>query len=207
MPPNHAVEPTAENASLAGFFGFVAPLGRSSPRTLGTTVSRNLTIRDERPDDHATIVKIIKAAFHGMPYAVGDEAELVEALRAQNALSVSLVAECERTVVGQIAFSPAQPSDGAEGWYALGPVAVLPTHQRGGIGSRLVRAGLQAITELGANGCILTGNPDYYARFGFTLSPSHVPAGEPSEFFMVKLLRGQLPIGPIRFHGAFISAA
>ena len=92
--------------------------------------------------------------FAGKPYAAGDEAELVEKLRFQNVLSVSLVAETEGAVVGQTAFSPAQASDGTAKWYALGPVSVLPARQGKGIGSRLVRAGLQAISELGADGCI-----------------------------------------------------
>lgn len=142
-----------------------------------------------------------------MPYAEGDEAKLVEALRAQDALAVSLVAEREGTIVGHIAFSPAHAPGGAPGWYALGPLAVLPAHQRGGIGSALVRAGLDAILELGATGCILTGDPSYYSRFGFKPSPGNTPSGQPSEFFMVKLLRGQLPVGPIRFHEAFGGAA
>ncbi len=166
-----------------------------------------VSIRSERSDDAAAIGRVVRTAFLGMPFAAGDEAELVEALRARGALSVSLVAECEGTIVGQVAFSPANTSDGTAGWYALGPLAVLPTHQRGGIGSALVHAGLEAISELEARGCILTGNPSYYRRFGFALSPQSAPAGEPSEFFMVKLLRGQLPDGPIRFHEAFGSGA
>jgi putative acetyltransferase len=142
-----------------------------------------------------------------MPYADGDEAELVEVLRFRNALSVSLVAELEGAIVGQIAFSPAHASGGSAGWYALGPVAVLPAHQGGGIGSALIRTGLQAIIELGASGCILTGAPAFYSRFGFTLSRENAPPGESAEYFMVKLLRGDLPIGPIRFHEAFGGAA
>jgi predicted N-acetyltransferase YhbS len=165
------------------------------------------TIRRECHDDYLSIGNVISAAFSGKPYADGDEAELVEALRRENALSVLLVAELEGTVIGQVAFSPAQASDGTRGWYALGPVAVLPAHQRTGIGSKLVHAGLQAITELGANGCILVGDPAYYTRFGFRLSPSNTPGGESTEFFMVKLLGHQQPTGPIYFHRAFNSAA
>jgi putative acetyltransferase len=157
-------------------------------------------------DVHA-IGDLIRSAFSGMPYAEGDEAELVDALRAQGALSVSLVAESEGTIVGQVAFSPARASGGRLGWYALGPLAVLPTHQRRGIGSALVHAGLDAISELGAGGCILVGDPSYYSRFGFQLSPENTPPGQPAAFFMVKLLRGQLPVGPIRFHEAFGASA
>lgn len=162
-----------------------------------------IRIRREQPGDTGAIGALIRAAFLGMPYAEGDEAELVDALRAEGALSVSLVAERAGTIVGHVAFSPASPPGGAPGWYALGPLAVLPAHQRGGIGSALVRAGLDAIAGLGAHGCILTGDPSYYSRFGFALSPGNTPRGQPPEFFMVKLLRGRLPEGPIRFHEAF----
>lgn len=170
-------------------------------------MTSELRIRRELSSDVHAIGEIIRSAFLGMPYAEGDEAELVEVLRAQDALTVSLVAEREGTIVGQVAFSPAHAPGRALGWYALGPLAVLPAHQRGGIGSTLVRAGLDAILELGARGCILTGDPSYYSRFGFEPSPENTPLGQPSEFFMVKLFRGQLPVGPIRFHEAFGGAA
>ncbi len=160
-------------------------------------------IRPERSGDFEAITELITSAFSGMPYADGDEGELVEALRAQNALSVSLVAELEGAIAGQIVFSPARASGGAPGWYALGPVAVLPAHQGAGLGSILVRAGLEAVSELGAMGCILTGNPAFYSRFGFEPAPESAPSGEPAEFFMVKLLGGQLPLGAIHFHEAF----
>jgi putative acetyltransferase len=166
-------------------------------------MSTDVTIRPEHDRDHGVIGDVIRAAFAGMPYADGDEAELVEALRRDDALSVSLVAEIESTVVGQIAFSPARSSDASERWYALGPVAVLPAHQRTGVGSKLVRAGLERIIQLGAHGCILVGNPAYYARFGFQVSPSNTPDGEPAEFFMVKLFGHRQPVGPISFHAAF----
>ena len=163
-------------------------------------------IRAERPGDSKAIGEVIASAFHEMPYADGDEAQLVEALRARGALPVSLVAELDGTIVGQVAFSPARAPAGAPGWYALGPVAVLPAFHGRGIGSTLVRSGLEAISEIGAIGCILTGDPAYYRRFGFVRSPESAPPGEPPEFFMVKLLRGQLPAGVIHFHEAFTSA-
>lgn len=108
-------------------------------------------VRPERISDVESIGQVVESAFSGIPYADGDEAELVEGLRSQNALSVSLVAEHEGAIVGQVAFSPARTSGAAPGWYGLGPVAVLPSHQGDGIGSALVRTGLEAIFQLGVH--------------------------------------------------------
>jgi putative acetyltransferase len=166
-----------------------------------------IRVRRERLSDVDAIGELIRSAFLGMPYADGDEADVVEALRSQDALSVSLVAESDGTIVGHVAFSPARASNTALRWFALGPLAVLPSHQCRGIGSALVRSGLGAISELGAGGCMLVGDPSYYSRFGFNPSPENAPPGQPPESFMVKVLRGELPIGPIFFHEAFGSAA
>jgi putative acetyltransferase len=125
-----------------------------------------LGIRAGRPNDVDVIGQIIDAAFEGKPYAAGDEAELVEALRSQNALSVSLVAEREGVVVGQIVISPARASASSAGWYALRPVAVLPAEQGNGVGAALIRAGLQVSSDRGASGCISTGDLNYYSRPG-----------------------------------------
>ena len=166
-----------------------------------------LIIRPERPDDHVAIGALITAAFAGKPYADGDEADLLVALRREHALTLSLVAELRGRVVGQAAFSPARPADAAQSWYGIGPVAVLPAHQRIGIGSRLVRAGLEILTGLGAGGCIVVGDPAYYTRFGFRVCPENAPAGQPADHFMVKVLGSRRPDGPIRFHEAFGGAA
>jgi putative acetyltransferase len=168
-----------------------------------TTLPDPVTIRPERASDSAAITSVIEAAFLGVPYAEGDEAELVTELRRVGALSVSLVAEVNNAVVGHIAFSPARPSDGAPSWYGLGPLAVLPTHQNAGIGSALLCKGLDALADLGAHGCILVGYPQIYSRCGFEQAPGNAPSDEPPEFFMLKLFEGRAPTGPIYFHEAF----
>ncbi|MGI9327431.1 MAG: GNAT family N-acetyltransferase [Pseudomonadales bacterium] len=164
---------------------------------------KGLTIRPESPTDFAAIRELTLRAFSGMPYSDGDEHELIDELRARKALSISLVAERDGLVVGHIAFSPAYPEDGTPGWYALGPVSVLPKDQLQGIGTALINTGLTSLKDFAGIGCILTGNPDYYRRFGFSLSPDNVPPGESEEYFMVNTLGSVTPTGPIRFHGAF----
>ncbi len=175
------------------------PSGRRGPHASAA----DWVLRPERAGDYDALGDLITAAFAGKPYAEGDEADLLVALRRANALTVSLVADLHGDVVGQAAFSPAKPADGSQRWYALGPVAVLPAHQRTGIGSALVRAGLKRLTALGADGCIVVGDPAYYTRFGFAVRPEHAPAGQPPTHFMTKVLGRRPPDGPIAFHDAF----
>ena len=163
-------------------------------------------IRAEAPGDAAPIHNIIEAAFAGKPYADGDEQDLVDVLREVGALTLSLVAEVDGEIVGHIGFSPASPTATGQTWFALGPVAVKPELQGTGIGTLLIEHGLDLLRERHADGCILTGDPAYYRRFGFSLSPKHSPESEPEAYFMVKRLgASDLPEGPIHFHDAFYS--
>jgi putative acetyltransferase len=163
----------------------------------------SITIRAERETDHSAIDEVLRLAFEGMPYAEGDEAELVRTLRCEGALFLSLLAELDGEVVGHIAFSPARTGATSADWFALGPLAVLPQYQHSGLGSKLVKAGLDTLSGYGAAGCILVGHPQYYTRFGFIAAPELAPPGQPAEFFFIKLLCGELPGQPIDFHEAF----
>jgi len=167
----------------------------------------NPTIRLETESDSAEIREIVKYAFTGLSFTEGDEYELVEKLRTVGALTLSLVAEVDGHTVGHIAFSPATTSNGSQRWYALGPVSVLPQNQSTGIGSALILRGLKEIEALGATGCILTGQPRFYRRFGFELAPLNTPPRESEEFFMLKQFTGTAPQGSIYFHEALYNDA
>jgi putative acetyltransferase len=166
-----------------------------------------IVIRDELETDHAAIRALTELAFRHMPYAGGDEQDVIERLRTAGALSLSCVAVQGQEIVGHIAFSPAQVADGSGPWFALGPVSVSPANQRQGTGSALIEHGLARLNALNALGCILTGNPDYYRRFGFRAAPENCPENEPAQFFMLKLLRSIEPSGRFSFHQAFYSEA
>ena len=124
-------------------------------------------IRDETKDDANAIRAVTMAAFESMEISSHTEQFIIEALRSANALTLSMVAELDGHIVGHIAFSPITISDGAQHWYWLGPVSVLPIYQRMGIGKALIRAGLSRLRDLGARGCCLVGHPLYYRKFGF----------------------------------------
>ena len=159
-----------------------------------------MIIRPETPDDHASIRDILIAAFANHPYSHQTEHLIVEALRADNALTVSLVAEVGGKVVGQIAFSLVK-IDGKEcGWLGLGPLAVLPSHQRQGIGAALVNEGFKTIRSMGAQGCVLVGGPAFYRRFGFEHNPALRMEGVRPEVLLCLSLSHQMPEGDVTHH-------
>lgn len=162
-----------------------------------------VSIRPERPGDEPAIHALTEAAFRDMPFSDGDEHLLVDALRADGDLTLSLVAEDGERIVGHIAFSPVTISDGTENWFGLGPVSVLPERQREGIGFQLVQRGLADMRERGARGIVLLGDPAYYARFGFVHDPRLAYPGPPAEYFQCLAIDAELPEGRVSYARAF----
>ncbi|WP_430414156.1 GNAT family N-acetyltransferase [Parasphingorhabdus sp.] len=160
-------------------------------------------IRLEIPSDYAAIHDITERAFAPMPFSGGDEQDLIDRLRDAEALEISLVAELDGKIVGQVTFTEAFAADGSSGWYALGPVAVEPELQKQAIGSALIEAGIAMLRDRDAAGCVLVGNPAYYHRFGFRLFPQLCPEGEPAEVFQILPLRIAEPNIVIGFHPLF----
>lgn len=161
------------------------------------------TIRDEQPADADAIRAIHIAAFRDHPYSHQTEHLIVDALRAAGALEISLVAEVGGDVVGHVAFSRAAVGDDHDGWLIVGPIGVLPELQRRGVGSALMQAGIARSRERGAKGCVLVGDPAFYARLGFRNVPGLVDEGVPDEFVMGLPFGDELPTGAIHPHPAF----
>jgi putative acetyltransferase len=162
-----------------------------------------ITIRDETDADVGAIAEVTGAAFETLAISNHTEQFIIAALRAANALSVSLVAELNGRVVGHVAFSPVTISDGSQNWYGLGPVSVLPEYQRQGIGKALIQEGLSLLKGLYAQGCCLVGDPEYYKRFGFRNIPGFIHVGVPEEVFLALPLDGHAPQGIVEFHYGF----
>ena len=164
-------------------------------------------LRAETAADARAIEAVIASAFRNAPHATHTERYIAAALRRAGKLTVSLVAETDRTVIGHVAISPVSISDGATGWFGLGPVAILPQHQRRGIGSRLVRAALRLLRSRGACGCVVLGEPHYYRRFGFQADPGLILPGVPPEYFLALSFDSSQPRGTVTYHEAFNAQA
>src|SRR5437773_8727579 len=105
----------------------------------GRVKEKSMQIRPEQPADVDAVRAVNQAAFEA-----STEANLVDALREQAEPIVSLVADDDGTIVGHILFSPVTLCGHAEPRImGLAPMAVLPAKQRRGIGSALVRSGLE----------------------------------------------------------------
>jgi putative acetyltransferase len=162
-------------------------------------------IRLETPDDIPGIHQVNRRAFE-----TATEADLVDALRRQADPFVSFVAVVDGEVAGHILFSPVTlSSNPALRVMGLAPMAVLPDRQQQGIGSALVRAGLEECRRLDASGIVVLGHAAYYPRFGFVPASRFGVTCEydvPDEVFMaMELKAGALKERPgvIRYHAAF----
>ncbi|MCP1728049.1 putative acetyltransferase [Natronospira proteinivora] len=163
-----------------------------------------LSIREEEPGDINALTRVHQAAF-----GRSDEGELVARLRENDQLSISLVATVGEHPVGHIAFSPVQPAiAGIQAPpLALGPVGIDPEHERRGIASRLVQAGLEKAEALGTPYVVVLGDPTFYGRLGFEPINKHELQGDyPADeaFRILVLSKGKLP--PAGSHIQYVPA-
>lgn len=171
---------------------------------------RKVKIRVEKNSDHSRIESLTYQAFenhpHHAPGASPTEHLIVNKLRENGALSLSLVAEDDAEIVGHIAFSPVTIGGEAGNWYGLGPVSVLPNRQGERIGSQLIEAGVATLQKQGAGGIVLLGEPGYYGRFGFKTNENLILPGVPAEYFLIQSLADNetpLPSGEVAYDSAF----
>ncbi|MBN1235330.1 MAG: N-acetyltransferase [Methanotrichaceae archaeon] len=148
-----------------------------------------IIIREERKKDREAIRAVNEKAF-GQPA----EASIVDKLRKSCPALLSLVALDGDEVVGHILFSPAKiegDSKAIEGM-GLAPMAVQPAWQRQGIGTRLIKRGIEMLRSRGCPFIIVLGHAEYYPRFGFVSASGHGIAsqwdGVPNEAFMILIL-------------------
>lgn len=145
----------------------------------------DIEIREERPGDEAAV-----RAVHDEAFGQELEGRVVDALRANRATRLSLVATRNDQIIGHIMYSPATIDGRIEG-AALGPMAVLPDAQGQGIGSRLIEFGNSHLKESGCPFIVVLGHAGYYPRFGFRPASTRGIRCEwevPDEAFMILAL-------------------
>lgn len=163
----------------------------------------DITIRAESEQDVTAIRAVTSAAFGAAPHTTHTEEFIVDALRKEGMLVVSKVATHNGEVVGHVAISPVRVSGKDVRWYGLGPVSVLPSYQRRGIGSALIMDALLSLSSSGAAGCVVLGDPAFYERFGFEVNDALILPGVPPRYFMVVAFGSSIPNGIVSYHEAF----
>ncbi len=167
------------------------------------------TVRTETPADYLATEQLTQKAFNNTA-----EAQLIASLRRHSAPYISLVAEQHGQVIGHIMFSPATLDKAPDiKLMALAPMAVNNVLQHQGIGSALVRAGLEQCHKRGIAAVVVLGHPAYYPRFGFTPAsrfnvscPWQVPD---NAFMLLELAPGALQgkHGMVQYHPAFAAVS
>lgn len=164
-----------------------------------------MRIRTEEQKDWAAVHAVNVSAFE-----TPAEANLVDALRQEARPVVSLVAEDAGAIVGHIMFSPVSlPGHADLKIMGLAPMAVAPKYQRKGIGSALVRDGLEECRYLGCGAVVVLGHPEYYPRFGFAPGARFGIGCEydapEATFMVIELQAGFLrgASGKVKYHQAF----
>ena len=158
-----------------------------------------MTIVAASPSDYAQIDALLAAAFGGT-----EEVRLMHGLREDGDIAVELIERRDNAVVGHIAFSPVEGSQGA---LALAPLSVSPQMQRKGIGSALAHRGLEVTREQDWRSVFVLGDPIYYKRFGFNLQAAQ-PFLSPysgAHFMALELVDGSLAGqgGPLKHAAIF----
>lgn len=169
-----------------------------------------MLIRKENSSDIDAIRSLNYAAFknhpHHEPGAEPTEHLIVDGLRDAGALTLSLVAEDNGHIVGYVAISPVTVGQNSDGWFGLGPVAVLPEKQNKGIGAKLIHTAIEQMRLQKAGGMVVMGEPGYYTRFGFKQMKEIIYPGVPAEYFMALPMGSQTAVGEVSYHSAFTGA-
>ena len=142
-----------------------------------------IRIRPEAHADREAIRRVNELAFAGP-----SEADLIDALRGSEAWvpELSLVADDDTGIVGHVLFSLVQLDSGPQ-LLSLGPMAVAPDRQRGGVGTALIQDGLERARRTKYPLVVVLGHPEYYPRFGFRMARSlgiGTPYEAPDEAWM-----------------------
>lgn len=166
-----------------------------------------MIIRHQKPEETEQIAKLIYNSFLGL-HMLKDPSAPVEdkvylALLESGKLTLSIVALIDDVIVGHVAFSPIVITNENDQWYGLGPVCVEIEHRKRGIGSKIIKQGIEEIKAMGGAGVVLVGEPAYYNRFGFYSVENLEYPNVPSKYVLVLSFSDKKPTGTVLFDKAF----
>ncbi len=148
---------------------------------------RKMIIRQEESKDYEIVEAVVKKAFENAEHSDGKEHELVARLRKSDGFikELSLVAEEDNSIIGHIVFTKARIGDDIV--LALAPLSVLPSAQKKGVGTALMRKGHEIAKRLGYDIIVVLGSEKYYPRVGYKPASTFeikAPFEVPDENFM-----------------------
>jgi putative acetyltransferase len=124
-----------------------------------------MTVIDIRPTTLADLPPL--EALYAAAFPDENLAPLVRALLVEPSGVMSLAAEVGGVLAGHVAFTMCAVAGQDPRAVLLGPLCAAPDRQGRGIGSALVRAGLERLRANGVTAVLVLGDPAYYGRFGF----------------------------------------
>jgi len=153
---------------------------------------QNIIIRPEQPTDFPVIDELVRASFATAEHTDGNEYKLVKNLRVGETYipELALVAVYNKEIIGYIMLTTIKIGESTE--LALAPLAVSPSYQKQGVGSKLITAAHAKAKQLGYHYSIVLGNEKYYPRFGYVQADSRgiiAPFDVPRENFMLCVLQ------------------
>ena len=120
-----------------------------------------------------TIDALTKAAFAPMPFSDGSESEIINRLRKDGDVYLSLITIHEGALIAQVVCSRVSIVKTLSNWFGLGPVSVTLSQQKRSIENALIREGMKKIKASGADGCVLIRAKDFYCRLDFKMAAQY----------------------------------
>ena len=157
-----------------------------------------MEIRLENKKDYFEVENLIREAFYNVYRPGCFEHFVVHNLRNDKSFIKELdyVLIVDDKIIGNIVYSLGKlkyDSGLEKDILTFGPVSILPLYQHKGYGEKLINYTMEKAYKLGFNEIVITGNPNYYKKYGFESASKYniyyegLDKNEESPFFMIKI--------------------
>lgn len=132
----------------------------------------NIVIRQERPEDYRKVEEVTREAFWNLYVPGCNEHVILHKMRKNEEYipELSFVIEVEGEIVGSIHFTESKIVSEEQKEYktiTFGPVSILPSMHRKGLGRRLISYAIEEAKKLGYRAIVILGYPYHYEPYGF----------------------------------------